>query len=104
MSAAGVKALVAVIEWLHEVFGPIELQIGGWYCDRCRDIHPDGMRCCDLCDELHSGVTRCPRQLYDDCVDCGRVVEVDRFGCCRVGGATHVVANRIRSTRRRSGR
>jgi hypothetical protein len=101
-----VATLGAVASWRFEAAGDVEVAIGGWMCPTHRETHPDGTSCCAICGDefeiiLHGAFEKCPRQLYDDCAECGRVVALDRFGRCR-RDAKHVVAGAIRSTRRRS--
>lgn len=103
LMAANIAAFLA---WSHGFSGPdVVLEVGGWMCPIHRETHPDGMRCCDVCGDrdeiiLHGAFERCPRQLYDDCADCRRIVRLDRYGRCR-NDAKHTVAGAIRSTRRR---
>jgi hypothetical protein len=98
--------LAAFHAWGYAYTGTdVVLEVGGWMCPTHRETHPDGMRCCLICGDvdeivLHGTFEKCPRQLYDDCADCRRIVRLDRYGRCS-NDAKHTVAGAIRSTRRR---
>jgi hypothetical protein len=63
-------------QWCRDTFGPVELQIGGYPCGTCSDIHPDGYKC--------------PHQLRGICLDCERWRTLDRFGMCPSGHSSVV--------------
>jgi hypothetical protein len=67
---------------LRAIFGDVEVSIGGWFCDTCRDTHPCGTRCCEICGELHGALETCPHELTGFCANCDKRRVLDRTGNC----------------------
>jgi len=73
---AGASLHDRIAAGLLEFFGPVEIEIGGYWCSHCEDVHKDGYRC--------------HRALRGICTDCNRWRTLNRFGMCPSGHSSVV--------------